>query len=211
MKKTKEQIRDTYESSGGQEKTHPDEQENKETLHEEEAASAQSTVEPKPDELLTKLANYEVELKEIRDAYLRKAAEFENFKKRSENEISVLLKYAAEPFIRNILQVYDDLDRSLKHANEENMQALTDGIKLVYDKFTKILDNQGVTKMDAKGKPFDVHFHEALMQQPAPGLPDHTVLDVVENGYMYKDKVIRHAKVIVSQAVESGNETQNEN
>ncbi len=206
MKRSKENNQDTYESASDNENlspVEPDKQENKkEDLNQTEPSQADKKVE----ELLVKISKYEVELKEIRDAYLRKAAEFENYKKRSENEQSILLKYAAEPFIRNILQVYDDLDRSLKHANEENLQSLTEGIKLVYDKFTKILESQGVTRMDAKGKPFDVYLHEALMQQPASGVPDHTVLEVVENGYMYKDKVIRHAKVIVSAAIEE-NET----
>jgi len=200
MKRSKENNQDTYESSS--EYLPPVELNKTENKQEDINQAETSQADKKVDELLVKIANYEVELKEIRDAYLRKAAEFENYKKRSENEQSILLKYAAEPFIRNILQVYDDLDRSLKHANEENLQSLTEGIKLVYDKFTKILENQGVTKMDAVGKPFDVYLHEALMQKPAEDVPDHTVLEVVENGYMYKDKVIRHAKVIVSQAVE---------
>lgn len=206
MKRSKENNQDTYESSSGNgniPSAEPDT--NQENINNTEQPQADK----KNDELLVKIANYEVELKEIRDAYLRKAAEFENYKRRSENEQSILLRYAAEPFIKNILQVYDDLDRSLKHASEENIQSLTEGVKLVYDKFTKILENQGVTRMDAKGKPFDVYFHEALMQKPAAGVPDHTVLEVVENGYMYKDKVIRHAKVVVSQAVEDNEETEN--
>jgi molecular chaperone GrpE len=204
MKKQKENNMDVYEPSGDENQAEKKD-DNKIEIERNEPAQNGDQV----NELLSKISNYEVELKEIRDAYLRKAAEFENYKRRSENEQSILLKYAAEPFIRNMLQVYDDLDRSLKHASEENLQSLIDGIKLVYDKFTKILENQGVTRMDPKGKLFDVDFHEALMQQPAQGLPDHTILEVVENGYMYKDKVIRHAKVIVSQAVEENGSENN--
>lgn len=204
MKKQKENNMDVYEPSGDENQAEKKD-DNKIEIERNEPAQNGDQV----NELLSKISNYEVELKEIRDAYLRKAAEFENYKRRSENEQSILLKYAAEPFIRNMLQVYDDLDRSLKHASEENLQSLIDGIKLVYDKFTKILENQGVTRMDPKGKPFDVDFHEALMQQPAQGLPDHTILEVVENGYMYKDKVIRHAKVIVSKAVEENGSENN--
>lgn len=206
MKKSKEANQDVYESS--YENDQPAEAEKNEANAKD---INQAEVQPNGDksaELLAKIANYEVELKEIRDAYLRKAAEFENYKKRSENEQSILLKYAAEPFIKNMLHIYDDLDRSLQHATEENAQSLAEGVKLVFDKFTKILENQGVVRMDAKGKPFDVHFHEALMARPAGDVPDQTVLDVVENGYLYKDKVIRHAKVIVSQAIEE-NESEN--
>ena len=81
---------------------------------------------------------------------------------------------------------------------------------MVFDKFSKILEQQGVKRIEAKGKPFDVDLHEALMQQPADGVPPHTVLDVIEQGYVYKDKVLRHAKVIVSAETSSQTEEQNE-
>ncbi len=207
MKKQKDNNQDVYEPSGEQVPNQENDKTNNNKIEIERDEPVQN--EDKSAELMQKISNYEVELKEIRDAYLRKAAEFENYKRRTENEQAILLKYAAEPFIRSMLQVYDDLDRSLKHASEENLQSLIDGVKMVYDKFTKVLENQGVTRMDAKGKPFDVDFHEALMQQPVQGVPDHTVLEVVENGYMYKDKVIRHAKVIVSQAAEDSGSDNN--
>lgn len=146
-----------------------------------------------------KKSELEKQTAELKDSLLRKLAEFENYKRRSENDQLNLLKYAAEPFIKNVLTVYDDLERSLNHVNDDNsFESLKKGLELVYDKFTKILESQGVKKIDAKGKPFDVDLHEALMQQPADGVEPHTVLDVIEHGYMYKDKVIRHAKVIVS-------------
>jgi molecular chaperone GrpE len=159
-----------------------------------------------------KISELEKQLNEYKDAYLRKAAEFENFKRRNESEISSILKYAAEPFIKNILSVYDDLERSLNHIGDENnIDSLTKGLEFVFEKFTKILDSQGVKKIDAKGKPFDVELHEALMQQPAEGVPPHTVLEVIEQGYIYKDKVLRHAKVIVSaDSISTPDEHQNE-
>ena len=157
---------------------------------------------------LEKISEIEKQNVELKDALLRKAAEFENFKRRNENDQLNILKYAAESFIRNILPIYDDLERSLSHIDEAtNFDSTKKGLLLVYEKFGKILDNQGVKKIDAKGKPFDVHFHEALMQQPAEGIPPHTVLEVLEPGYMYKDRVIRHAKVIVSQEM---NHSQNQ-
>lgn len=157
---------------------------------------------------LEKISEIEKQNAELKDALLRKVAEFENFKRRNENDQLNILKYAAESFIRNILPIYDDLERSLSHIDEAtNFDSTKKGLLLVYEKFGKILDNQGVKKIDAKGKPFDVHFHEALMQQPAEGIPPHTVLEVLEPGYMYKDRVIRHAKVIVSQEM---NHSQNQ-
>ena len=72
---------------------------------------------------------------------------------------------------------------------------------MVLDKFTKVFEEIGIKKMETKGKEFDFNFHEALLQQPADNIPANTVIDEVEPGYFYKDKVIKHAKVIVSQEV----------
>ena len=156
-----------------------------------------------------KISEIESQNSELKDALLRKAAEFENYKRRNENDQLNILKYAAESFIRNILPIYDDLERSLSHIDEAtSFDSTKKGLLLVYEKFGKILENQGVKKIEAKGKPFDVHYHEALMQQPAEGVPHHTVLEVLEPGYVYKDRVIRHAKVIVSQEM---NQSQNQN
>ncbi len=149
-------------------------------------------------ELNEKLEQLEKENSELKDTLLRKVAEFENYKRRSEQDQLNIIKYAAEPFIKSILTVYDDLQRSLLHINDINNDAIKKGLELVFDKFTKTLEAQGVKKIEAKGQPFDFEMHEALMQQPVEGLPPHTVVDVVEPGYIYKDKVIRHAKVIVS-------------
>jgi molecular chaperone GrpE len=136
---------------------------------------------------------------ELEDKRLRKAAEFENFKRRTENDQLNLINYAAESFILKILPVFDDMERSLQHIDDENsVGAVKEGLMMVYNKFSKVLEEQGIKKIEAKGKPFDVNFHEALMQQHVEGVEPHTVLEEVEAGYMYKDKVIRHTKVVVS-------------
>jgi len=154
--------------------------------------------------LQEKIVELEKQVAELKDSLLRKIAEFENFKRRNENDQMNLLKYAAEPFIKSVLSVYDDLERSLSHIDDTNsFESTKKGLQLVFDKFYKTLDAQGVKKIEAKGQPFDVHFHEALMQQPVEGVAPHTVLDVIEPGYLYKDKVIRHAKVIVSAELAS--------
>ncbi len=151
----------------------------------------------------------------MQDTLLRKVAEFENYKRRTENDQLNLLKYSAESFILKILPVYDDLGRSVDHLGESNIESIKEGLKLVYDKFTKILDEQGVKKLEVKGKEFDVEFHEALMQQPSNEAPSNTVLSEIEPGYIYKDKVIKHAKVIVCQeivdSIEENNELNKEN
>jgi molecular chaperone GrpE len=159
---------------------------------------------------LDKVAELEKLNNELKDTLLRKVAEFENYKRRNENDQLNILKYAAESFIKNILPIYDDLERSLSHIDEAtSFDSTKKGLLLVFEKFGKILENQGVKRIDAIGKQFDVHLHEALMQQPAENVPAHTVLDVLENGYMYKDRVIRHAKVIVSAESASHDENSN--
>lgn len=141
-------------------------------------------------------------VQELKDTLLRKAAEFENYKRRTENDQLNLLKYAAESFILKILPVYDDLQRSIDHLDESNLDSIKDGLKLVFDKFTKTFEEQGIKKIEAQGEAFDVEFHEALLQQPSADVEPNTVIQEVEAGYMYKDKVIKHSKVVVSQEVE---------
>jgi molecular chaperone GrpE len=146
-----------------------------------------------------KVEQLEKEASEYKDRLLRKAAEFENYKRRTENDQLNLLKYAAESFIIKLLPIVDDFERSLQHIdNTKDVDSLKQGIKLVYDKLIKVLDDQGVKKIESIGKPFDVHYHEAILQRKADGVEPHTVLDEVEKGYVYKDSVIRHTKVIVS-------------
>lgn len=159
-----------------------------------------------------KIIELEKQLNEYKDAYLRKAAEFENYKHRVDKEQGNLLKYAGEVVVKNILPVYDDLERSLDHiSNENSFESLKKGLELVFEKFTKVLNTQGVKKIEAKGKPFNVDLHEALMQQPAEGVDPHTVLEVIEQGYIYKDKVLRHAKVVVSAESISSHENDEPN
>lgn len=149
-----------------------------------------------------KIEELKGEIEGYKDKVLRKAAEFENYKRRTENDQLNLLKYSAESFIIKLLPAVDDFERSLQHIDTtKDAEAIKQGIKLVYDKILKILSEQGVTKIESVGKPFDVQYHEAMLQRPAENVAPHTVLDEIETGYMYKDRVIRHAKVIVSEDV----------
>jgi molecular chaperone GrpE len=155
-----------------------------------------------------KIAELEIQVKEWQDKFLRKAAEFENYKRRTETDQFNLINYAAESFIVKLLPVVDDFERSLQHIDKNsNINAVKEGIKLVYDKFVRVLEDQGIKKMQAKGNQFNVEYHDALMQKKDDTVPPHTVLEEIETGYLYRDKVIRHAKVIVSEE-SSGNESQ---
>jgi len=152
------------------------------------------------DDVDTKIAELESQAKELQDKLLRKAAEFENYKRRTENDQFNLINYAAESFIVKLLPIVDDFERSMAHIDDiDNNKSVKDGIKLVYEKLLKLLNEQGVKKMQTKGEQFNVEYHDALMQKKDNSVPPHTVLEEVESGYLYRDKVIRHAKVIVSE------------
>jgi len=149
-----------------------------------------------------KISQLEKDVREYKDAFLRKAADLENYKRRSENDQLNLIRYAAESLIKKLLPVIDDFERSLNHIqNAKDTDAIKEGIKMIYEKLMKVIEEQGVKKIEAMGKPFDVHFHEALMQRPAEGTKPHTVIEELEKGYIYKDRVIRHAKVVVSEEI----------
>lgn len=140
---------------------------------------------------------------QYKDLLLRKAAEFDNFKRRMESETANILKYATESLVEDLLPVLDDFERSLKHRiDSKESEALAKGIELIYQKFLKILEGRGVKSFDTVGKEFNVDYHDALMQVPNGTVPHHTILEEVEKGYMLNDKVIRHAKVVVSSLPE---------
>lgn len=138
---------------------------------------------------------------QYKDMLLRKAAEFDNFKRRIENETANIVRFATESLIDDLLPVLDDFERSLKHSKEsKESDALVKGVELIYLKLVKVLECRGVKTFETVGKEFSVDYHDALMQMPRKDLPPHTVIEEVEKGYMLNDKVIRHAKVVVSSA-----------
>lgn len=176
-----------------------DEKKSEEKINNEKTASEQKQ-EEEADKRDLRIAELEKEAAELKDKFLRKVAEFENYKRRTENDQFNLIKYSAASFIVRLLPVIDDFERSLDHIEDaKDIDAIKEGLKLIYGKLKKALDEEGVKKIDAVGKPFDVEYHEAIMQRPDDSVEPHTVLNEVEKGYLYKDKVIRHSKVIVSE------------
>jgi len=151
-----------------------------------------------------RIAELEKAAENYKDQVLRKAAEFENYKRRTEAEITNVYRYANEGLIAELLPVLDDFERIKKSWDEtHDTESLKKGIELVYDKFKKVLDKQGLKEIDALGKKFDVNLHEAIMQASTDEVEPDTITNVVENGYWLKDKVLRHSKVVVSaKAVE---------
>ncbi len=141
----------------------------------------------------------------LKDTLLRKAAEFENYKRRTETDFMNNIKYASENLLKSLLPVYDDLLRSVESVEKgetKDFDTLKQGLILIFDKFKAVLDREGLKEIDVFGKEFDVDLCDALLQIPKPGVKPNTVIEVVEKGYYLKDKVIRHAKVLVSADVQ---------
>jgi molecular chaperone GrpE len=151
------------------------------------------------ESLKARIADLEKSVELYKDQFLRKAADFENFKKRTENDYLNMMSYANEALIADILPVVDDLARSLAAGKaRREFGAFYKGVELIQAKLMKILEARGLKPIEALGQQFNVDYHEALMQMPKENVAPHTVIEEVEKGYMLHDKVIRHAKVIVA-------------
>ncbi len=139
------------------------------------------------------------ESQDNRDRWLRAVADLENFKKRSMHEKTRLLKYKEEDILRELLPVVDNLERALTHGGKESKaDPVTDGVKMVLGMFEEVLKKYGCTEIDSLGKAFDPQVHEAIAQEPVNNVEPNTVTRQLEKGYLYKDKLLRPAKVIVS-------------
>jgi len=140
----------------------------------------------------------------FKDQLLRKAAEFENYKRRSEAEYLSLVRNANEGLISALLPIVEDLTRSLKAGSSQpDGEAFYRGVELIYQKLMKILEAQGLVPFDSSGAPFDVNYHDALLQVARDDVSPGTVVEEIARGYKLNDRVLRHAKVIVSAAVEA--------
>ncbi len=134
------------------------------------------------------------------DRWIRLKAEFENYKKRTQKEFATLIKTANEDLIVQLISVLDNIERSLNHVEDDtDPQALKKGIEMILEQFKGVLSKEGLRTIESLGKPFDPDFHEAVMQLEEEGQDSSTVIEEVEKGYMLKDKVIRHAKVVVNK------------
>ena len=153
------------------------------------------------DQLKLQLAEAEAKNAELQDKYLRQAAEFDNYRKRTIKEKAELIKSAAEKLMVAELPVVDDMDRALENMEKgADAEACIEGFKLIVQKFKNILTQQGLEKIDTDGQDFDTDFHEAIALIPAPAEDlKGKILDCVQQGYKLGDKVIRHAKVAVGQ------------
>ena len=142
------------------------------------------------------------QLDQLHDKHIRLKAEFENFRKRKNKEISSLLQYDGEGGIKNVLPIIDDIERmvdSVEETDANNGESLIEGINILKSKIDRFLEAKNIEPFGEEGEELDPELHDAMLTQSDKKKEDNTVLNVFEKGYRYHDKVIRHAKVIVNK------------
>ena len=146
-----------------------------------------------------KLAAAETKVAELQDKYLRQVADFDNYRKRTIKEKAELILNGAEKTITAILPILDDMERALKNMDKmEDVAAVKEGVDLIFQKFVKILGEQGVKKIETENADFNTDLHEAIAQVPAPSDEmKGKIIDCVKTGYTLNEKVIRHSQVAV--------------
>ncbi|MFP4368546.1 MAG: nucleotide exchange factor GrpE [Candidatus Kapaibacterium sp.] len=150
-------------------------------------------------ELEERVQRLEQEKEDLKDQLIRKAAELENIRRRSLKEKQEMMEYGNEKLLMKMLELLDDINNALEAGRKgKDYDALLQGVELINNKAKKLFEDSGVKPMeDPAGKPFDVDYHEAMMHIPSE-VPEGHVVQEVQKGYMIKDKVLRHAKVITS-------------
>lgn len=152
------------------------------------------------DAFKAQLAETQEALEKEKKEYLFLMAEFDNFRKRTLREKSELLRNGAEAAMKGLLPIVDDFERGLEAIKDtDNAEAVKEGMTLIYNKFIKYLEQNGVKAMESTGADFDDELHEAVAL--VPGAPEQKgkVIDTLQKGYTLNDKVLRHAKVAVGQ------------
>lgn len=145
---------------------------------------------------------YKERIKELEDELLRSKAEFINYRKRLEDEQARLLKFCNEDLIKETLPILDNFERAISMDDtnlDDEVSKFLSGFKMIYCNFVNILKNYGVVEIDGNNKPFDPVYHEAIMTEKREGVEAGMVLEVLQKGYILKEKVIRPAMVKVSE------------
>ncbi len=140
----------------------------------------------------------EEETGRLREALLRKVADFENLKKRAERDRNDYVKFALSETMRDLLGVIDNLERALSHASSAGSEDFRAGVDMIARQLSEVVRKYGVTEIPALGTPFDPQFHEAVMRGDSADVPPGTVIEVFQKGYVLNDRLLRPAMVKVS-------------
>lgn len=156
----------------------------------------------KKDKSKEKIIELENKVKELEEQNLRTKADLINYRKRKDDEVSRLLKYSSEDIVKELLPIIDNFERAIK-MDDDNLQddvsKFLSGFKMIYCKMVSILEKNGVKAIDGANKPFDPTYHQAVMTEARENVESGMVIEVLQKGYLLKDKVIRPAMVKVSE------------
>jgi molecular chaperone GrpE len=165
----------------------------------DQALADAASAEPGDASWQAQIQSLKVELAAAEARVLRTHAELDNYRKRANRHLEEERKYAALPLMRDLLPVVDNLERAIQSADQEGGSArLVEGVKMVSQFLTMVLERHHCRRMEAQGAAFDPHVHEAIVQLPSEQVPPGTVLEVTQNGYLLHDRVVRPAQVVVS-------------
>ena len=167
------------------------------------AENSEAEAEEKTEEAVSEVNPFEEKYNQLNNQYIRLAADFDNYRKRQEQEREALLKYGAENTIKKFIEVLDNFDRGLKAIETvEDCDKVKECYNLAYKNFTDVMKKVGVEPIDAEGQTFDPNFHEAVMQTPTADKPEHTIIAELQKGYKLGDKVLRPSLVNVATSAE---------
>ena len=177
-----------------------DDKEAKKDAKAEEKKSAKCSKRKRIEELEEEVAKLKEEVAASKNAYFKAYADAENLKKRLQSEADNVRKYRIQGFATEVLPVLDNLERALDVKVEDpNIKNYVKGFEMIYQQLVHILENEGVKVIEAQDKPFDPNYHQALMQEAKEGVESGMVIEVLQKGYMLKDRVLRAALVKVSE------------
>ncbi len=155
---------------------------------------------PNTKALKQSIKDLKIEINALKDKNVRLLAEFDNYKKRTISEKHSLAKFSGEDIVKELLNVFDDLDRIKNTDKKIEIEKNIEGIELVRKNIASILNAHGINKYDSVGDKFNPDLHDAISNEP--GKKDNIITQEFQAGYTYHDKVIRHAKVVVSKVVD---------
>ena len=144
------------------------------------------------------ISDLKKQIKDAEDKHMRLLAEFDNYKKRKICEIEKLIKYEGFDFFKSVLPILDDIDRTLNLKDVIKNKSIYDGFSMIKSKILNLLESKEISTYNSLNESFNPDFHEAIMMKKTKK-DSNIVIEEYEKGYMYKDKVLRHAKVIVSE------------
>ncbi len=180
---------ETTAEAGASEETEAEEEQ---TAQEESGESSEETAE-------TEESSDEAALNELNKKYMRLAADFQNFKRRTEKEKSDIYQYANEKIALDIIEVMDNFERALEHIEDCADKQFAEGVEKIYKQLQGVLEKNSIEVIKAEGEPFDPNFHNAVMTREEPDCESGVVVSDMQKGYILNGRVIRPSMVIVSQ------------